>query len=89
MTRRWLGPLPWFALVVTLTGTLLLVARLDVETPTAGESSVSERLTALVSCILPASAADPPAPPAGVDLTAPGCASATPDPVRSAWMTAC
>jgi hypothetical protein len=89
MTRRWLDPLPWLALVVTLGAMLLVVARLDVQILRASESSVSERLTALVSCVLPASADDPPAPPAGVDVTGPECATAMPDPVRTAWMTAC
>lgn len=51
--------LAWLACIVLRGGTLLLVARVDAPTWTVGESSDSGRLTALVSCVPPASAADP------------------------------
>jgi len=90
MTRPWLDRLPWLAATLALGGIVVLTARVDVQISKVRESSASGRLTALVSCVLPATATDPPAPSAGVpDAMIPECEASTPDHLRSAWMTAC
>jgi hypothetical protein len=82
--------LTWLACIVLLGGTLLLAARVDAPTRTVGESSVSRRLAALVSCVLPASAADPSAGPAAAPAsTAPECDASAHDRLDGVWMTPC
>ena len=90
MTKLCVGRLGWLAGVVVLAVLLLLAARVDVLTSTVRDSSVSGRLTALVSCVLPAPADNPPLTPASVSATiAPDCETSTPDHLRTAWMTPC
>ena len=90
MTKQWLDRLAWFSGIVVLGGILLLTAQAHVHWWTIPESSVGERLAALVSCILPVIADDPPAPASGIpDPGPPNCDDSTLHPLRSAWMTAC
>ena len=87
MTKRWLGR---FAYLAVLSGILVLATLVDVQTRTAGDSSVSGRLMALVSCVLPAAADDPPSTPAAVpESAAPGCDDSMPDRLGTPQMTAC
>jgi hypothetical protein len=88
--RLSIGRLGWLTGVVLLTGILLLATRIDIPTRTIRESSVSGRLAALVTCILPATADDPSSTSASVsETTAPDCETSAPDHFRTAWITAC
>jgi hypothetical protein len=90
MTRFYVDRLGWLASVALLTATLLLAIRIDLPTWIAHESAVSGRLAALVTCVLPATADDPPSTSASVSATtAPDCETSAPDRFRAAWMTAC
>lgn len=90
MTNRCRGRLTWLAPFVLLGGIVLLAARIDAPTWSVRESSVSGRLTALVSCVLPATAADPSAAPAGAwEPTTPECDASAHDRLDGVWMTAC
>ena len=88
MMKQYLGRLTWPARIVVLGVILLLAARVGVPTRTDGDSSVSGRLAALVSCVLPATAADDPAStPASVPETMrPDCEASMPDRLGTAWM---
>ena len=80
----------WLARIAVLAGILLLAARVDIPTGTGHDSSVSERLTALVTCVLPAIADNPPPTPASVSETMlPDCETSAPGYFRTAWMTEC
>jgi hypothetical protein len=83
-----LGRLTWPARFVVLGVILLLAARVGVPTWTDADSSVSGRLTTLVSCVLPATAADDSAStPASVPETmSPDCEASMPDRLGTAWM---
>jgi hypothetical protein len=82
--------LTWLACIMLLGGTLLLAARVDAPTWTVGESSVRGRLTALVSCVLPASAADPSAAPAAApEPTTAECDTSAHDRLDGVWITPC
>jgi hypothetical protein len=82
--------LTWLACIMLLGGTLLLAARVDAPTRTVGESSVGGRLTALASCVLPASAADPSAAPAAIpEPTAAECDASAHHRLDGVWMTQC
>jgi hypothetical protein len=85
MTRLYIGRIGWPAGVVLLSAVLLLATRIDIPTRIVRESAVSGRLAALVTA-----ADDPSSTPASVpDATTPDCETSGPDPLRSAWMTAC
>ena len=91
MTSRRLG---WLVHIVVLAVILILAGRVAVPPwETVGDPSVSsvrDRLTALASCVLPATADDPPSMLARVSETmTPGCDASTPDHMSSVWMTAC
>jgi hypothetical protein len=87
MRKRWLAR---FAGLALLSGILVLATRVDVQTRRAGDSSVSGRLTALLSCVLPAAADDPPSTPAAVpEPPALGCDDTMPDRLGTPRMTAC
>ena len=91
MTKHRLGRrLAWLARILLLGGIVLLAARVDVPTWRAGESSVSDRLIVLVRCVLPATAADPSAAPAGAeDSMTPECDASVHDRRDGVWMTPC
>jgi hypothetical protein len=90
MMSLYIGRLGWLVGVVLLTAMLLLTTRTDLSTWVVRESAVSGRLAALVTCVLPAAADDPPSNSASVsDTAAPDCETTAPDHVRAAWMTAC
>lgn len=90
MTMPRPGRLMWLAPIVMLGGILLLAARIDVPTWTDRDPSVSGRLTALVSCVLPATAGQASAKPAAVpEAPIPDCDPSTPDPLGTPRMTAC
>ena len=88
MIRQCLGRFAWPARIVVLGGILLLAARADVPMWTDGDSSVSGRLTTLVSCVQPATANDPASTPASVPgAMRPDCEPSMPDRLATAWMT--
>jgi len=90
MTRGYIGRLGWLAIIVLLTAILLPATRIDMPAWNARESAVSGSLSALVTCVLPAPADDPPSTSASVSATtAPDCETSAPDQGRATWMTAC
>ena len=77
MTKQRVGRLAW-------------LARVGVPTWTIRDSPVSGRLTALVSCVLPATADQAPATPAGgPEAPTQDCEPSAPDPLGTPRMTAC
>ena len=87
MMRLYIGRIWW---LVLLTPILLLETRIDIPTWIVGESAVSGRLAALVTCVLPAAAEDPSATSTSVpDTITPDCEISAPDPLRAVLMTAC
>jgi hypothetical protein len=88
MMKQCLGRLTWPARIVVLGGILLLAARVGVPTWTDDDSSVSGRLTTLVSCVLPATAADDAisAPASAPETMSPDCEVSIPDRLGTAWM---
>lgn len=90
MTRPYIRRLRWLVSIAALAGILLLAARIDRPTLTTRDPSLTTRLTALLTCVLPGTADDPSAPSAGVsEARTTGCDTSTPDHGRTAWMTAC
>jgi hypothetical protein len=90
MLRPFVPRLWWLVPAAAFAGILFLEARIDNPTLTTRDSSLTTRLIALVSCVLPASADDPSAPSDGVSETpAIDCDTPMLDHGRTAWVTAC
>ena len=79
--------LGWFVRLAVLAGILLLTARIGVPPWAVRDPSVSGRLTALVSCILPGPTADLPSTPAGAsDTMRLECEDSTPYRPGTVWI---
>ena len=90
MTKQWLDRLVWSSGLVVLGGIVLLAAPAEVHRWTIPAPAVTERLGALVDCVLPATADHPATPPASDSgPAAPDCDGTTSDWAHStsAWMT--
>lgn len=84
----WLVHIVVLAVIVILAGRVAGPPRGTVGDPSV--SSVRERLTALASCVLPASASDPSAAPAAApEPLTPECDASAHDRPDGVWMTAC
>lgn len=90
MPRQSLIPLAWLAPLVVLGGILILATWVDVQPQTVSNSSLSGRLTALMSCVLPAPTQNPSSRPAALpESSAPGCDASMPARLDTPRMTAC
>ena len=86
MTKQWLDRLVWFSSLAVLGGILflLMAAYADVQRWTFPVPSLVERLDALGSGVLPATAGHPATPPSSDSgPTAPNCDAMTSDWVHS------
>ena len=97
MIRPDIRRLEWLASAAVLAGIVLLASGIDISTEKVRDSSLGGRITALVTCVLPAPSGGSPAPSgdspaasASVSETIfPDCETSAPDLLRTAWMTAC
>ena len=88
MIEQGVGRIGSLVRIVTLAGILLLTAGIGLPPWANRDPSVSEGLTALVTCVLPGTAAVPPSTPVSASpAMSPGCEDPTPYRPNATWIT--